>query len=108
MATVVDVVLLGVVIGVHTLVAAVLTRFFRIRLETTWGTAAYALFFIPVVLLIGTLFFTGVLGIGGGFTIRSGALVVAGLVGLPMALGMTIDVLYVTPPEEYELPEPTE
>lgn len=108
MATVVDFVLLAAVIAVHTLLAAVLTRFFRIRLQTTWGTAVYALFLIPVVLLVGTLFFTGVLGIGGGFTVRSGAFLVAALVGLPMALGMTIDVLYMTPPEEYDLPEPSE
>ena len=33
------------------------------------------------------------------------ALVLAALVGLPMALGMTIELLYMTPPEEYELPQ---
>lgn len=108
MATVVDFVLLGAVVGIHTLLAAVLTRFFRIRLETQWGSAIYALVLIPVVLVVGTLFFTGVLGIGGGITFQSRALILAVLVGLPMALGVTIDVLYMTPPEEYELPEPTD
>lgn len=108
MATVVDFALLGAVVGIHTLLAAVLTRFFRIRLETQWGSAIYALVLIPVVLVAGTLFFTGVLGIGGGITLQSRVLILAALVGLPMVLGVTIDVLYVTPPDEYELPEPTE
>lgn len=108
MATVVDFVLLAIVVGIHTLVAAVLTRFFRIRLDTQWGSAIYTLVLIPIVLTGGTLFFAGALGIGGGITVQSEVLVLAAMVGLPMALGVTIDVLYVTPPEEYELPEPTE
>jgi hypothetical protein len=108
MATVVDFVLLGAVIGIHTLLAAVLTRFFRIRLDTQWGAGLYSVVLIPVVLVVGTLFFTGALGIGGGITVQSRVLLLAALIGLPMALGITIDFLYMAPPEEYELPEPTE
>lgn len=108
MATVVDFVLLGIVVGIHTLLAAVLTRFFRIRLDSQWGSAVYVLILIPIVLVAGTLFFAGVLNIGSGITLQSRVLVLSALVGLPMALGVTIDVLYMTPPEEYELPEPTE
>ncbi len=105
MATVVDFVLLGIVVGIHTLLAAVLTRFFRIRLETQWGSAVYSVLLIPIVLVVGTLFFAGALGIGGGITLQSHVLVLAALVGLPMALGITIELLYMTPPEEYELPQ---
>lgn len=108
MATVVDIVLVGIVVGIHTMLAAVLTRFFRIRLDTQWGSAIYSLVLIPIVLVVATLFFTGVLGIGGGFDIRSRVLVLAALIGLPMALGVTVDVLYMAPPEEYDLPEPSE
>jgi hypothetical protein len=28
------------------------------------------------------------------------------MVGLPLAVGVTVDVLYMRPPEEYDLPEP--
>jgi hypothetical protein len=27
------------------------------------------------------------------------------MIGLPLALGFTLDVLYVPPPEEYDLPD---
>lgn len=94
------------VVALHTLVAAVMTRFFRLRLETTWGTAGYVAFLIPVVLFVSTLVLTGPLGIG--FDLGSAAVVLSLLVLLPLSLGAAIDVLYVEHPEEYELPEPAE
>lgn len=108
MVSVVDLVLLGIVLAIHTFLAAVMTRFFRIRLNTRWGTAIYTVLIIPVVLTITTLVFAGVLDIGSSLNLNSRALVLALLVGLPAALGVTIDVLYVTPPDEYELPEARE
>ncbi|MGM0590890.1 MAG: hypothetical protein ACQETI_04540 [Halobacteriota archaeon] len=103
MVSVVNLVLFVVVLGIHTLVAAVMTRFFRLRLETQWGWVVYSVTLIPVVLLVTTLVFTGVLGIG--IDLGNPAAAVAVMIGLPLALGVTIDVLYVPPPEEYELPE---
>ncbi|MGZ0746602.1 MULTISPECIES: hypothetical protein [unclassified Haloparvum] len=94
------------VVALHTLIAAVMTRFFRLRLETTWGTAGYVAFLIPVALFISTLVLTGPLGLG--VDLGSSAVVLALLVLLPLSLGATIDVLYVEHPEEYELPEPAE
>ena len=104
MATLLDIALTAAVFGGNTLVAAVMTRFFRIRLSTDWGTVVYTLLFVPVVLFVLTQLFTGVLGIGPN--LGSPATVLAVMVGLPLAVGVTVDVLYMRPPEEYDLPEP--
>lgn len=104
MVSVVSLVLLGVVLLIHTLIAAVMTRFFRLRLSTQWGYIIYALFLIPLVLFFSTLVFTGVLGIG--VNLGSPAAALGIMIGMPMVLGFTIDTLYVPPPEAYEnLPE---
>ena len=97
--------LLVALVAVHTLIAGVLTRFFRIRLATTWGWVVYTAVLSPMVLLGSTLLFTGVFGVGVGVDLGSPAVVVGLLVFLPVALGATIDYLYVPPPEEYELPD---
>jgi heme/copper-type cytochrome/quinol oxidase subunit 1 len=102
---VVELVLTGVVLGVHALVAAVMTRYFRIRLSTDWGAVVYTLLFVPVVLLVLTQVFTGVLGIGPN--LGGAVTVLAVMVGLPLAVGVAVDVLYMRPPEEYDLPEPS-
>jgi len=94
------------VVALHTLVSAVMTRFLRLRLETTWGTVGYVAFLVPVVLFVSTIVLTGPLGIG--TDLGSPVVVLALLVLLPVSLGTTIDVLYVEHPEEYELPEPAE
>ena len=106
MATLLEIFLLVALVAVHTVVSAVMTRFFRIRLETIWGTAFYAVFLIPIVLLVSTLVFTGPFGIG--VDLGSPGAVFAILILVPAALGATIDILYVEHPEEYELPETRE
>ncbi|WP_277555156.1 hypothetical protein [Halobaculum limi] len=93
-----------VALAVNTLVVAVLSRFFRIRLKTQWGWVTYTLLVSPVVLLI--------LGLIQGSVIPplfegAAGLFLAVFVGVPLALGFTIDLLYVPPPEEYDLPEAT-
>jgi len=92
----------GVLVG-HTLLAAVLTRFFRLRLDTQFGWVIYALTVIPVFLFISTLVFTGVLGIGPN--LGSPTIVFAIMIGLPIAIGLTLDLLYVAQPDEVDLPE---
>ena len=92
-----------VVLAGHTIGAAIMTRFFRLRLETQLGWVVYSLGVIPVVLLVSTLFFTGVLQLGPN--LGSPAVAVAVTVGLPLALGLTIDLLYVAQPDEVELPD---
>ena len=105
MSVLANLVLLGVVLAVHTLVVAVMTRFFRLRLETRWGAAIYTAFLVPVVLLASTQLFTGALGIG--VDLGDPRMALAVMIGLPLALGVTLDVLYMAPPEEYELPDTT-
>jgi hypothetical protein len=100
---VVELVLTGAVLAVHTLIAAVMTRYFRIRLHTRWGSVLYTLLLVPLALVVTTLLFSGVLGIG--VNLGTPTTVLAVLVGMPLALGVTIDVLYVPAPEEYELPD---
>ena len=106
MVSVVGLVAFGVVLLIHTLLAAVTTRFFRLRLQTQWGYVVYSFLIIPVVLLATSLVFFGVLGIDGGLDLRPPAFLGIA-VGLPLALGFTIDTLYVPAPEEYDLPEKT-
>lgn len=103
MVSVINLVLFGVVLVFHTLVAAVMTRFFRVRLKTRWGAMLYAVVLIPLVLFTTTLVFSGVLGIG--INLGSPVTALGVMIGMPLALGYTIDVLYVPPPEEYDLPE---
>lgn len=106
MASPLSLVLFGGVLAVHTVLAAVLTRYFRVTLHTTWGWVVYVALFVPVALVLSTLLFTGLLGIGPDLGSAATALGVS--VGLPLALGVTIDVLYQPSPEEMDLPEPGE
>ncbi|SHG76830.1 hypothetical protein [Halobaculum gomorrense] len=102
MASALALVLTVVALAVNTLVVAVLSRFFRIRLKTQWGWVTYTVLVSPVVLVV--------LGLVEGVVIRSplfegaAGLFLAVFVGVPLALGFTIDLLYVPPPEEYDLP----
>lgn len=100
---VVELLLTGVVLAVHTLIAAVMTRYFRIRMHTRWGAVLYTLLLVPLALVVTTLVFSGPLAIG--VNLGGPATALAVMVGMPLVLGFTIDVLYVPPPEEYDLPD---
>jgi hypothetical protein len=106
MASILGVLAFVVVLGIHTLIAAVMTRYLRLRLATTWGTAVYVAFLVPVVLFVSTLVFSGPLGIG--VNLGTPTAVLAVMILLPGTLGVAIDLLYVEHPDEYELPEPAE
>lgn len=103
MASALSLLLFVVLLGLHTLAAAVMTRFFRITLHSSMGKAFFTVAAIPVVLVASTLVFTGVLGIGP--ELGSPVLVLAILVFAPQALGALVDYLYIPPPEAYDLPE---
>ncbi len=92
-------------VAFHTLLAGVTTRFFRLRLSTSWGSVVYTIVLTPMLLLISTLFFTGVLNLGTGVNLGTPAIVIGLFVALPVVLGAAIDYLYVPSPEEYELPD---
>lgn len=93
----------GLLLVLHTAITAVATRFFRIRLQTQWGVALYVAVLIPIVLVVSTLFLSGILQIGTAATDRTTALVV--VIAIPMTLGVTIDFLWMPDPDEVELPD---
>lgn len=105
MVSVVGWVLYAVVLAGHTLLAAVTTRFFRVRMKTRWGWLVYASLVTPFLLVVTTLIVGQALP-PLGTTNR--LVVLALLVGVPFALGFTIDLLYVPAPEEYDLPDTPE
>jgi len=106
MASALSIAVLLAIVALHALLAAVLTRYFRIALRSLWGTAVFVVAAIPLVLLATTFLFSGVFGLGPA--LGSPLLVLIVLIAAPMALGVFVDLLYVPPPEEYELPETTE
>ncbi|WP_255148690.1 hypothetical protein [Halorarius halobius] len=102
MVTVVDVVGLLVILGVNSAAAALLTRYFRVTLNTQWGSVLYSLLLVPVVLLVFVLVLGGV---GLGPNLGDASTVVGVTILLPMALGMAFDYFWQPAPEEIELPE---
>lgn len=94
---------LGAALGVaffvvlHTAIAAVAARFFRLRLSTRWGRVAFTVFFVPVVYLATTLVL-GALGVGAGaFESRRVFLTVTW--AFPFFLGYSVDLFWMPPPE---------
>lgn len=106
MASALSIAGLLVIVAAHALVSAVLTRYFRIALDSAWGTALFIVAGIPLVLLATTLLLSG--GLGLGPSLGNPMLVLIVLIALPLGLGVLVDYLYVPPPDEYELPETTE
>lgn len=103
MASALSVAFLLALVGVHSLIAAVLTRYFRIALDTRGGAAVFTVTGIPVALIGSTYLFSGLFGLGP--ELGSPAIVLTLLVAIPVGLGALVDVLYVPPPEDVELPE---
>lgn len=93
-----------VVIVVNTAVAAVLARFFRLRLKTRIGAAIYTTVLVPVVFVLTTLVLGGVLGFGGEGLADTGTALILVWV-LPFTLGYSIHLFWMPPIEEVELPE---
>ena len=102
MVSVVDVVGLLVIVGINAGAAALMTRFFRVRLDTDWGPVVFALLIEPVVLTLLVLVLSGVLGLGGN--LGSAGLVFGITVVLPMALGVAFDYFWMPAPDDVELP----
>jgi hypothetical protein len=103
MVAVLDLAGLLVIVLVNSAVTALMTRFFRVRLDTRWGSMLYSLLLCPVVLVVLVLFFSGVLGFG--VNLGSSATVVTVTILLPLALGLTFDYVWMPAPDDVELPE---
>jgi hypothetical protein len=91
------------IVAVNTAVAALATRFLRVRLATGWGTALYVALIVPVLELIVTLVLSGVAGLGSDLGGQVAALAV--VIFLPLALGVAFDFFWMPAPEEVELPD---
>ncbi|MFB6311227.1 MAG: hypothetical protein ABEH64_08620 [Salinirussus sp.] len=102
MATVVDWLGLLAIVLIHAVVAALMTRFFRVRLRTRLGAAVYSGLAIPFVLVVGTLVFGGVLGLGPN--LGSPAAVIGATVIVPLAIGLAFDYFWMPAPDEVDLP----
>ncbi|MFC6837674.1 hypothetical protein [Halomarina ordinaria] len=102
MVSVIDVVGLLAILGVNGTAAALLTRFFRVRLDTQWGPIVYTLLITPVVLLVSTLVLSGIVGLG--FNLGTAGAVVGIAIALPLALGVAFDYFWMPAPDDVELP----
>ena len=65
MVSVVGLAGLLVIVLVNSAVTALMTRFFRVRLNTRWGGLLYSVLLCPFAMFVLFMFF-GVLGLGGG------------------------------------------
>ena len=101
MVSALDAVGLLVLIGLNTALAAVLTRVFRVRLETRWGGILYTLLLTPVALVVVTL----LLGQALGPDLGSAATVLGVTVLVPLSLGIAFDYFWMPAPDEVEVPD---
>ena len=92
-----------VIVLVNSALAALMTRFFRVRLQTSWGSILYALFLIPVTMVVVLFLLSGVFGLGADLGSR--ASVIAITIAVPLAIGITFDYFWMPAPDEVELPE---
>lgn len=100
MVSLVGVVGILVIVGLNTAIAALLTRFFRVRLDTRWGPVVFTLFITPVVLLVPTLLLGSVVP----FDLGSPAAAIAIALLLPLTMGIAFDYLWMPSPDDVELP----
>ncbi|MWG34071.1 hypothetical protein [Halomarina oriensis] len=89
-----------VLVGLNTAIAALLTRFFRVRLDTRWGPVVFTLFITPVVLIAPTLLLGSVVPP----VFESPAALIAIALLLPLTMGVAFDYLWMPSPDEVDLP----
>ncbi len=94
------------ILFLNSAISALATRFFRVRLNTQWGSAVYVVLIIPVVLLAVTMFLSGAFGVGPN--LGTPAAVVGLTVMVPMAIGVTFDYVWMPSPDEVDLPDQRE
>jgi hypothetical protein len=103
MASAIEIVGLLVILGINAAVTALMTRFFRVRLHTRWGSLLFALLLTPLVMLFITLVASGVFGLGPN--LGSPGAVVGITILVPLTVGITFDYVWMPSPDEVELPE---
>ncbi|MFB6072479.1 MAG: hypothetical protein ABEJ88_05865 [Halobacterium sp.] len=90
----------AVIVVLHTAIAAFGARFFRVTLQTRWGSVVYTAVLIPLVYVATTLVL-GAAGLGAGAFEETGQLIVVTW-AFPFFLGWSIDLFWVPAPEELE------
>lgn len=94
-----------IIVLVNSALAALLTRFLRVRMNTEWGSLLYTLLIVPVTLAALIPLYSLVLG---GFVEFGDTVVLIGVsVVLPGALGIAFDYFWMPDPDEVELPQQT-
>ena len=92
-----------VIVLVNSALAALMTRFFRVRMNTVWGALLYALLLVPFTMVLVLFLLSGIFGLGADLGSR--ATVIAVTIAVPLALGLTFDYFWMPAPEEIELPD---
>jgi len=95
-------ILVGVLVAVHAVIAAVTIRLLRVRLSRSWGPVVLGLGIVPIVLVISTLVVGGAFGLGPD--LRGRSIVLFLLVAVPLGLGFAVDYLWMPAPEAVDLP----
>ncbi|WP_181687366.1 hypothetical protein [Halorhabdus salina] len=103
MVSAVDAVGLAVIVLANTAIAALLTRFFRVRLQTSWGGPVFAVLLGSLAVMISTLVLSGFLRLGPN--LQNHGTVIGITIVTPLAVGLTFDYVWMPAPEEIDLPE---
>jgi hypothetical protein len=102
MVSVVGLAGLLVIVLLNSAVTALMTRFFRVRLNTQWGSLLYSVLLCPLAMFVVFMVF-GVLGFGAGLNLSTGV-AVSLTIFVPLVVGMTFDYIWMPSPDEVELP----
>lgn len=102
MVSVAGIIGLLVIVLVNSAVTALMTRFFRVRLHTRWGSLVYSLLLCPVVMVVILLVLSGVFRLGANLGSQMAVILVT--VVIPLAIGITFDYFWMPAPDEVELP----
>jgi len=94
-----------VIVLLNSAVTALMTRFFRVRLNTRWGGFVYSVLLCPIAMFVVFMLFA-ILGFGAGLGLSNAAAVGVTIL-LPLALGMTFDYVWMPSPDEIDLPTST-
>jgi len=101
MVSIVAIAGLVVIVLVNSAVTALMTRFFRVRLNTRWGGLLYSVLLCPFASLI----------LGVILSVPLGSLIdldnftfLTLVVVVPLVLGMTFDYVWMPSPDDVELP----
>ena len=103
MVSVLGIVGLLVIVLLNSAMTALMTRFFRVRLKTRWGSLLYALLLCPVAMFVVLLVLSGPLPFGDGLSLGPGPTLFL-TIAVPLAVGMTFDYVWMPAPDEVELP----